>query len=146
VGRDEDGGSLVEVRDLCKYFPVSWGRLLKAVDGVSFGIRKGEVLGLVGESGCGKTTIARLILNLLPLTTGEVIFDGVKLHQLRKDEMRRMRRRMQMVFQDPYASLNPCMTVGNIVTFPMKVQGLYEGRGISVRSICWSGWDCALLI
>jgi oligopeptide transport system ATP-binding protein len=120
--------NVVEVEDLCKYFPVSRGRVLKAVDGVNFTIRKGQVLGLVGESGCGKTTIGRLILNLLPLTSGEVIFSGVKLHELPKDEMRKMRRRMQIVFQDPYASLNPRMTVGNILTFPMKVQGLYEGK------------------
>ncbi len=120
--------NVVEVKDLCKYFPVSRGRVLKAVDGVNFGIPKGKVLGLVGESGCGKTTIGRLILNLLPLTSGEVIFSGVKLHELPKDEMRKMRRRMQIVFQDPYASLNPRMTVGNILTFPMKVQGLYEGK------------------
>ncbi|NIS61163.1 MAG: ATP-binding cassette domain-containing protein, partial [Proteobacteria bacterium] len=120
--------NLVEVKDLCKYFPVSRGRVLKAVDGVNFMIRRGQVLGLVGESGCGKTTIGRLILNLLPLTSGEVVFSGVKLHELSKDEMRKMRRRMQIVFQDPYASLNPRMTVGNILTFPMKVQGLYEGK------------------
>jgi len=120
--------NVVEVKDLCKYFPVSRGRVLKAVDGVNFTIRKGRVLGLVGESGCGKTTIGRLILNLLPLTSGKVIFSGVKLHELPKDEMRKMRRRMQIVFQDPYASLNPRMTVGNILTFPMKVQGLYEGK------------------
>jgi oligopeptide transport system ATP-binding protein len=123
-----ENGNLVEVKELCKYFPVSRGRILKAVDGVNFGIRKGEVLGLVGESGCGKTTIGRLILNLLPLTSGEVVFSGVKLHELPKDEMRKMRRRMQIVFQDPYASLNPRMTVGNILTFPMKVQGVYEGK------------------
>jgi len=123
-----ENGNLIEVKDLCKYFPVSRGRLLKAVDGVNFGIPKGKVLGLVGESGCGKTTIGRLILNLLPLTSGEVIFGGVKLHELPKDEMRKMRRRMQIVFQDPYASLNPRMTVGNILTFPMKVQGVYEGK------------------
>ena len=120
--------NLIEVKDLCKYFPVLRGRILKAVDGVDFGIRKGQVLGLVGESGCGKTTIGRLILNLLPLTSGEVVFGDIKLHELPKDEMRKMRRRMQIVFQDPYASLNPRMTVGNILTFPMKVQGLYKGK------------------
>jgi len=123
-----ENGNLIEVKDLCKYFPVSRGKILKAVDGVNFGIPKGKVLGLVGESGCGKTTIGRLILNLLPLTSGEVVFSDVKLHELSKDGMRKMRRRMQIVFQDPYASLNPRMTVGNILTFPMKVQGLYEGK------------------
>ncbi len=119
---------LVEVRGLCKYFPLSRRRILKAVDGVDFRIRRGEVLGLVGESGCGKTTIGRLILNLLPLTSGEIEFDGVRLSELSRSEMRRMRRRMQIVFQDPYASLNPRMTIGNILTFPMKVQGLYRGK------------------
>jgi len=118
--------NLIEVKELCKYFSVSRGRVLKAVDGVGFEIRKGQVLGLVGESGCGKTTIGRLILNLLPLTSGEIVFDSVKVHQLSKSEMRRMRRRMQIVFQDPYASLNPRMTIGNILTFPMEVQGLYS--------------------
>lgn len=121
-----EGKNLIEVSELCKYFPVSRGRVLKAVDGVNFGIRKGEVLGLVGESGCGKTTIGRLILNLLPFTSGEIVFDSVKVHQLSKREMRRIRRRMQIVFQDPYASLNPRMTIGNILTFPMEVQGLYS--------------------
>lgn len=120
--------NLVGVMDLCKYFRVSRGKVLKAVDGVNFGIRKGEVLGLVGESGCGKTTIGRLILNLLSPTSGEIVFDGVKLYELSKPEMRRMRRRMQIVFQDPYSSLNPRMTIGNILTFPMKVQGLYGGK------------------
>jgi len=119
---------LVEVRGLCKYFPLSRGRVLKAVDGVDFQIRKGEVLGLVGESGCGKTTIGRLILNLLPLTAGHVEFEGVRLDGLSKDEMRRMRRKLQIVFQDPYASLNPRMTIGDILTFPMKVQDVYRGE------------------
>ena len=102
--------------------------MLKAVDGVDFWIRKGEVLGLVGESGCGKTTIGRLILNLLPLTSGEVEFEGIRLNELPKGEMRKMRRKLQIVFQDPYASLNPRMTIGDILTFPMKVQDLYEGE------------------
>jgi oligopeptide transport system ATP-binding protein len=123
-----EGSQLVEVRELYKYFPVSGRRLLKAVDGVSFGIRRGEVLGLVGESGCGKTTIGRLILNLLLPTAGMISFGGIKLQELKKAQMRRMRRRMQIVFQDPYASLNPRMTVGSVLTFPMKVQGLYDGE------------------
>jgi oligopeptide/dipeptide ABC transporter ATP-binding protein len=123
-----EGSHLVEVRELCKYFPVSGHRLLKAVDGVSFKIRKGQVLGLVGESGCGKTTIGRLILNLLPPTSGMISFGGIELQELKKAEMRRVRRRMQIVFQDPYASLNPRMTIGSVLTFPMKVQGLYDGE------------------
>jgi len=123
-----ENGILVEVTGLCKYFPLSKRRMLKAVDMVDFRIRKGEVLGLVGESGCGKTTIGRLLLNLLPLTAGEVRFDGVKLHELSQRKMRAMRRRMQIVFQDPYASLNPRMTIGNILMFPMKVQNLYKNE------------------
>ncbi|MBW1695902.1 MAG: ATP-binding cassette domain-containing protein [Deltaproteobacteria bacterium] len=118
--------TLIEAKSLCKYFPVSRGLLLKAVDDVSFKVQKSTVLGLVGESGCGKTTIGRLLLNLLRPTSGEVIFDNVNLPSLTKPEMRKMRRRMQIVFQDPYASLNPRMTIGSILTFPMKVQGVYE--------------------
>jgi oligopeptide transport system ATP-binding protein len=118
--------TLIEVKSLCKYFPVSRGMLLKAVDDVSFKVQKSTVLGLVGESGCGKTTIGRLLLNLLHPTSGEVVFDNVNLQALSKPEMRKMRRRMQIVFQDPFASLNPRMTIGSIITFPMKVQGLYE--------------------
>ncbi len=119
---------LIEAKDLCKYFKFSKDRILKAVDNVNFRIRKGEVLGLVGESGCGKTTIGRLMLGLLPPTSGEVVFDDVKLNELSKAEMRKMRRRMQIVFQDPYSSLNPRMTIGSILTFPMKVQGLFERK------------------
>ena len=120
--------TLIEAKSLCKYFPVSRGSLLKAVDDVSFKVQKSKVLGLVGESGCGKTTVGRLLLNLLHPTSGEVIFDGANLQALSKPEMQQMRRRMQIVFQDPYASLNPRMTIGSILTFPMKVQGLYEGN------------------
>jgi len=120
--------NLVEAKALCKYFPLSRKRLLKAVDGVSLNIEKGKVLGLVGESGCGKTTIGRLLLNLLPLTSGEVVFDDQNLHALPKPEMRKMRRRMQIVFQDPYASLNPRMTIGTILTYPMKIQNLHNGN------------------
>src|SRR4030042_1053077 len=94
-----EGSHLVEVRELCKYFPVSGRRLLKAVDGVTFGIRRGEVLGLVGESGCGKTTIGRLILNLLPPTAGMISFGGVKPQKLKKAQLRRMRRRRKSFFQ-----------------------------------------------
>jgi oligopeptide transport system ATP-binding protein len=119
---------LVEAENLSKYFPLSRSRVLKAVDGVSFRIRKGEVLGLVGESGCGKTTIARLVLGLAGPTAGEVTFDGTRLRERSKAEMRSLRRRMQVVFQDPYSSLNPRMTIGNTLRFPLQVHGLYKGE------------------
>jgi len=119
---------LVEARNLCRYFRISRRRILKAVDGVNVQIKKGEVFGLVGESGCGKTTLGRVVLRLLPATSGEVLFDGTNLQKLSGEAMRRMRRYMQIVFQDPYSSLNPRMTIGNILSIPMKIQGLYEGN------------------
>ncbi|MBI4506793.1 MAG: ABC transporter ATP-binding protein [Chloroflexi bacterium] len=127
-------GALVEVRELKVHFPIYRGLIIqrqvgavKAVDGVSFAIRKGETLGLVGESGCGKTTTGRALLQLYRPTGGEVLFDRQSLIRLRGDRMRRMRRRMQMIFQDPYASLNPRMTVGSIVGEPLEIHGLARG-------------------
>ncbi len=120
--------SLSDLRDLCKYFPLSRSKTLKAVDRVTLGIRRGEVLGLVGESGCGKTTIGRLTLGLLEPTSGKVLFDGIDLFELSKSKLRQMRRRMQIVFQDPHSSLNPRMTVGHALTFPMEVQGLFQNE------------------
>jgi len=119
---------LVQVRNLKKYFPVYSGLLfrrhvkdVKAVDDISFDILKGETLGLVGESGCGKTTAGRTILQLYKPTSGQIIFDGIDLSSLQENEVRRMRQRMQMIFQDPYASLNPRMTVGSIISAPLDV-------------------------
>ena len=120
--------SLIEVRNLCKYFHLSRGRVLKAVDGVDLRIKKGEVVGLVGESGCGKTTLGRMILNLIRPTSGEVVYDGIDFLKLSPEKMRLMRRHMQIVFQDPYSSLNPQMTIGNILSIPMSIQGLYKGK------------------
>ena len=121
---------LLEVRGLKMYFPVTAGTIfqktvgqIKAVDDVSFFIRRGETLGLVGESGCGKSTTGRAILQLNKPTAGEVLFEGMDLTKLNPDEMRRMRRRMQIVFQDPYSSLNPRMSAGDIVSEPMSVHG-----------------------
>ena len=117
---------LLEVRNLKQYFPITTGFLkttmLKAVDDVSFAIRRGETLGLVGESGCGKTTVGRTLLHLYKPTSGEVWFDGVKIGS--KESLADFRKRAQIVFQDPYSSLNPRMTVSDIVAEPIDVHGL----------------------
>ena len=120
--------TLVQVRDLKMHFPITEGAIVprvvahvKAVDGISFDIRKGETLGLVGESGCGKTTTGRCILQLEKATAGEIIFDGQDLNTLNKQEMRPLRQRIQVIFQDPYSSLNPRMKIGDIISEPMMV-------------------------
>ena len=122
---------LLEVKDLRKYFPVKRGFgervALRAVDGVSFEIRRGETLGLVGESGCGKSTVARLILRLVEPTAGEVYFGKTSVFQTNKEELRQLRRKMQIVFQDPYSSLNPRMPVEEIVGEGLTIHGLAKG-------------------
>jgi oligopeptide transport system ATP-binding protein len=121
---------LLEVRHLVKHFPVGGGflgrgaGLVRAVDDVSFAIRRGETLGLVGESGCGKTTTGRAILQLERPTSGQVLFEGRDLTTLDEVELRDMRRRMQVIFQDPYSSLNPRMTVGQMLAEPLAVHGI----------------------
>jgi oligopeptide transport system ATP-binding protein len=133
------GEPLLIVRDLQKYFPVKRGILarvvanVKAVDGISFGISKGETLGLVGESGSGKTTVGRCILRLIEPTSGSVEFDGADVLGLGSGDMRRMRRHMQIVFQDPYASLNPRMTVGSIIAEPLIIHGDLSGSDRTAR-------------
>src|SRR5438309_7697098 len=123
------GETLLLVRDLKKYFPVKRGVLarvvaeVKAVDGVTFAVSRGETLGLVGESGSGKTTVGRCILRLIEPTSGSIQFEGAELTELGATDMRRKRRDMQIVFQDPYASLNPRMTVGTIVSEPLIIHG-----------------------
>jgi len=133
---NSEGDILLEVRRLRKYFPLTSGvlfqrqvGLIKAVDDVSFSIRKGETLGLVGESGSGKTTTGRCILQLDRPTSGEVRFEGRDLAQLDEAELRPVRRRMQVIFQDPYSSLNPRMTIGQIIGEPLRVHEILEAKG-----------------
>ena len=130
----EQQEKLVEVENLVTYFPIFSGVLqkktgeVKAVDNISFFIRKGETLGLVGESGCGKTTTGRSILKLEEPTSGSVIFDGKNLIEMEGEELRRMRSQMQPIFQDPFASLNPRMNVGDIIGEPLEVHNLAKGK------------------
>jgi oligopeptide transport system ATP-binding protein len=133
-------GVLLQVTDLHKHFPIKEGLLIerkvgevKAVDGVSFEIKAGETLGLVGESGSGKSTTGYCILQLLKPTSGSVKFEGIELTELGREELRKMRREMQIVFQDPYSSLDPRMTVGDIVAEPLIVHGIGTRRDRSVR-------------
>ena len=114
---------LLEVKDLKKYYKVPKG-MLHAVDGVSFNLEKGKTLGIVGESGCGKTTIGRAILRLVEPTSGSVIFDGVDILKLNKQEMRHMRRNMQLIFQDPFSSLNPRKTITQTIEEPIIVANM----------------------
>jgi oligopeptide transport system ATP-binding protein len=127
------GKELVQVENLKVYFPILGGILqtvrghVRAVDDISFEIRKGETLGLVGESGCGKTTTGRAIIRLRDVTAGRVRFDGEDLSGMSRGDLRRMRRRMQIIFQDPYGSLNPRMTVGSIIAEPIETHNLARG-------------------
>ena len=124
----KSGEVLLEVRDLVKHYPVTQGVLFKrqigavrAVDGLSFDLASGETLGIVGESGCGKSTLAKVLMRLEPATSGQVLFEGEDILKLKGAALRRMRRKVQMVFQDPYTSLNPRMTVGDIIGEPFEI-------------------------
>ena len=125
---------LLEVKNLKKYFPIRKGLLgnkisyVKSVDNVSFSINKGETLGLVGESGCGKTTTGRTVLKLYEPTSGEIIYNGIDIAPFKPSQIKEYRKKMQMIFQDPYASLNPRMTVGDIIGEPIDIHNLYTGN------------------
>jgi oligopeptide transport system ATP-binding protein len=130
-----DNNILLDVQNLKMYFPITQGIIIqrhigdiKAVDDITFSIRAGETMGLVGESGCGKSTTGRAILQLYRPTDGRVYFKGKALTELKGEALRRMRREMQMIFQDPYASLNPRMTVGNIIGEPLEVHNIYSSK------------------
>ena len=133
---------LVEVRDLVKHFPITQGIIFQrqvaavhAVDGVSFDVLRGETLGIVGETGCGKSTTARLITRLLEPTGGTIRFEGQDISHLKAGQVKPLRKEMQMIFQDPYSSLNPRKTVGTIIAEPFKIQGLKEGQGERRRAV-----------
>jgi len=132
--------ALITVNNLVKYFPVTRGLILerkiadvKAVDGVSFSIKEGETLGLVGESGSGKTTVGKCVLQIYPPTAGEVFYEDTDLAQLASGELRQMRRHMQPIYQDPYSSLDPRMTVADLIGEPMVVHGIAHGKAIRER-------------
>ncbi len=134
--------ALVEVRDLVKHFPITRGIVIQrkvgavqAVDGVSFDIEQGETLGIVGETGCGKSTTARLIMRLLEATSGEIHFEGKDITRLKGADLKAVRREMQMIFQDPYSSLNPRKTIGTIIGDPFAIHKLQTGKGERKRAV-----------
>ena len=141
----ELGEVILKVEDLVKYFPVRRGlveivrrepeRAVKAVDGVSFDIKKGELFGVVGESGCGKTTMGRTILRLLEPTAGKVTFEGIDVTALSAEEMKMLRQRMQIIFQDPYESMNPRLDVFRIISEPLKIQGIVKNSHDALRYV-----------
>jgi oligopeptide/dipeptide ABC transporter ATP-binding protein len=135
------GEPIMEVRDLVKHFPIHAGFFrrqvgaVQAVDGVSFDVMRGETLGLVGESGCGKSTTARLLLRLMGPTSGSIKFEGREIAKVHGGELKALRREMQMIFQDPYSSLNPRKTVGSIIAEPFVIHGMLDGKAGRKRAV-----------
>jgi peptide/nickel transport system ATP-binding protein/oligopeptide transport system ATP-binding protein len=134
--------NLIEVRDLVKHFPIKRGVIfqrqigaVKAVDGITFDVKQGETLGIVGETGCGKSTTARLICRLMDPTSGTITFDGRDVGAQKGDDLKALHRDMQMVFQDPYSSLNPRKSVGSIISDPFVIHGLYSDHGERKRRV-----------
>ncbi|HEX4012038.1 MAG TPA: dipeptide ABC transporter ATP-binding protein [Solirubrobacteraceae bacterium] len=134
--------NLIEVRDLVKHFPIKQGIVfqrqvgaVKAVDGVSFEVKQGETMGIVGETGCGKSTTARLLCRLMDPTSGSIVFDGHEVATQKRDDLKALHRDMQMIFQDPYSSLNPRKTIGSIISDPFVIHNLYTGDGERKRRV-----------
>jgi oligopeptide/dipeptide ABC transporter ATP-binding protein len=142
ASQPQGGDTLMEVRDLVKHFPLTKGIIfqrkvgaVQAVDGISFDVRRGETLGLVGESGCGKSTTARLLLRLMDPTSGSIKFEGEEIANLTGSHLKTLRQDMQMIFQDPYSSLNPRKTVGTVIGEPFAIQNLHPGEGERKREV-----------
>jgi ABC-type oligopeptide transport system ATPase subunit len=140
--RPGEGEPLMEVRDLVKHFPLTRGIIfqravgaVQAVDGISFDVLRGETLGLVGESGCGKSTTARLLLRLMDPTSGSIRFEGQEIADASGQRLKTLRQDMQMIFQDPYSSLNPRKTIGTIIGEPFAIQGMHTGDGERKRTV-----------
>ncbi|MFT8352541.1 ABC transporter ATP-binding protein [Clostridium saccharoperbutylacetonicum] len=134
-----DKEKLMEIKNLKKYFPVGSSGFfqkpayVQAVDDVTFDIYKGETLGIVGESGCGKSTMGRLLVTLLDSTSGEILFEGKEVHTIRKSNRKDISKNIQIIFQDPYASLNPRMTIGDIIREPMRINGIASGEELEKK-------------
>ncbi|HEX6024587.1 MAG TPA: ATP-binding cassette domain-containing protein, partial [Solirubrobacter sp.] len=135
------GDTIMQVRDLVKHFPIHAGFFrrqvgaVQAVDGVSFDVMRGETLGLVGESGCGKSTTARLMLRLMEPTSGSIQFEGREISHVKGAELKALRSEMQMIFQDPYSSLNPRKTVGTIIAEPFAIHNMLTEHGERKRTV-----------
>jgi peptide/nickel transport system ATP-binding protein/oligopeptide transport system ATP-binding protein len=139
---DANAGALVEVRDLVKHFPIDRGIVIRrkigavrAVDGISFEVRRGETLGIVGETGCGKSTTAKLMMRLLEASSGEVSFEGQDITRAKGARLKAVRREVQIIFQDPYSSLNPRKTIGSIIGEPFAIHGLEREKGERKRAV-----------
>ena len=132
------GENILEVQNLTKHFKISGKQIVHAVDGVSFTLQKGKTLGLVGESGCGKSTCARTIIRMYDVTDGKILLDGEDITSLKQKELKPLRKKMQMIFQDPYASLNARMTVRDIIAEPLVAHGIVKKKPLSVQEILGS--------